>query len=44
MNGEFYFCGPIEFMRNIYKSLEELGVEKSKINFELFAAGEDITK
>lgn len=44
IDGEFYFCGPIEFMRTIYKSLEELGVEKTKINFELFAPGEDITK
>lgn len=44
MNGEFYFCGSIEFMKTVYKSLEELGVEKTKINFELFTAGEDITK
>ena len=44
MDGEFYFCGPIEFMRTVYKSLESLGIEKSRINFELFAAGEDITK
>ena len=44
IDAEFYLCGPIEFMRTIYKSLEELGIEKSKINFELFTAGKDITK
>lgn len=43
-NGEFYFCGPIEFMRTIYKSLESIGIDKSKINYELFTPGEDITK
>lgn len=44
MEAEFYLCGPIEFMRVIYKSLEELGIQKAKINFELFTVGKDITK
>ncbi|WP_294345739.1 FAD-binding oxidoreductase [uncultured Clostridium sp.] len=44
MDGEFYFCGPIEFMRTLYKGLEAMGVEKDAINYELFAPGEDITK
>ena len=43
-DGEFYFCGPIEFMRTIYKGLISMGVEKDYINYELFAPGEDITK
>lgn len=43
-NGEFYFCGSIEFMRTVYKNLEVIGVDKSKINYELFTPGEDITK
>lgn len=43
-DGEFYFCGPIEFMRTIYKSLESIGIDKSKINYELFAPGTDITR
>ena len=43
-DGDFYFCGPVEFMRNIYKNLESMGVETNHINYELFAPGVDITK
>ena len=43
-NAQYYFCGPIEFMRAIYHHLIELGVEKEDIFYELFAPGEDITK
>lgn len=41
---EFYFCGPVEFMRTVYHYLSELGVGVEKIHYELFAPGEDITK
>lgn len=43
-DGEYYFCGPIEFMRTVYHYLIELGVQKENIHYELFAPGEDITK
>lgn len=43
-NGEYYFCGPVEFMRTIYHNLDSMGIEKDKINFEMFAPGVDITK
>ena len=43
-DGDFYFCGPVEFMRTIYKNLESMGVETNHINYELFAPGVDITK
>ena len=44
MDAEFYFCGSVPFMRTIYKGLEAAGVDKSMINYELFAPGQDITK
>ncbi|WP_242945918.1 FAD-binding oxidoreductase [Clostridium sp. DSM 8431] len=43
-DGEFYFCGPVPFMRAMYKGLESIGIDKEKINYELFVSGEDITK
>lgn len=43
-DGEFYFCGPIPFMKSIYKNLISMGVNKEQINYELFGPGEDITK
>ena len=44
MDAEFYLCGSVPFMRAIYKGLRNLGVVESKINYELFAPGEDIKK
>ena len=44
MNGEFYFCGPIPFMKNIYENLISMGIEKEHINYEMFGSGKDITK
>lgn len=41
---EVYFCGPVEFMRSIYRYMIELGIDKEKIHYELFTPGEDITK
>ncbi|WP_141430477.1 NO-inducible flavohemoprotein [Bacillus sp. 03113] len=35
-NTEFYFCGPVPFMKSIYKNLIELGVEKQQIHYEFF--------
>ncbi|WP_316572226.1 hypothetical protein [Neobacillus sp. YIM B06451] len=31
---DFYFCGPVPFMRAIYRSLKELGVNDERIHFE----------
>jgi nitric oxide dioxygenase len=33
---DFYFCGPTPFMKAIYLSLKELGVEEERIHFEFF--------
>ncbi|ACD24510.1 oxidoreductase [Clostridium botulinum] len=43
-DGEFYFCGPVPFMKTIYHNLISMGIEKEYINFEMFEAGVDITK
>lgn len=43
-DGEFYFCGPVPFMKSIYQNLISMGVNKEQINYELFGPGEDITK
>ncbi|AWK52585.1 oxidoreductase [Clostridium beijerinckii] len=43
-DGEFYFCGPIPFMKTIYHNLISMGIEKEYINFEMFETGVDITK
>jgi nitric oxide dioxygenase len=43
-DGEFYFCGPVSFMRDVYHNLIYMGIEKENINYEMFKSGEDITK
>lgn len=43
-DGDFYFCGPVPFMKSVYQNLIAMGVEKEQINYELFGPGEDITK
>lgn len=43
-DGEFYFCGPIPFMKNIYQILISMGIQKEQINYEMFGPGADITK
>lgn len=43
-DGEFYFCGPIPFMKSLYKNLISIGINKEQINYEMFEPGGDITK
>lgn len=43
LDGEFYFCGPVPFMKSLYHKLTDLGVSPEFINYELFAGGVDIT-
>ena len=35
-NADFYFCGPVPFMKAINRSLKELGVDHGRIHFEFF--------
>lgn len=43
-DGEFYFCGPVPFMKAVYHNLISMGIEKEYINYEMFESGTDITK
>ncbi|GGA42495.1 flavohemoprotein [Kroppenstedtia guangzhouensis] len=36
-DADFYFCGPIPFMKVIYRSLLEMGVLEKQIHFEAFS-------
>lgn len=33
---DYYFCGPVPFMKVVYQSLKELGVNEDRIHFEFF--------
>jgi len=35
-NADFYFCGPVPFMKAINRSLKDLGVKEDRIHFEFF--------
>jgi nitric oxide dioxygenase len=35
-DADFYFCGPVPFMKAINRSLKELGVNEARIHFEFF--------
>lgn len=37
LDADFYFCGPPAFMKGIENSLLDLGVDKERINYELFS-------
>ena len=37
LNSDFYLCGPPPFMKAVESILLELGVDNSKINYELFS-------
>ena len=35
-NADFYFCGPVPFMKSVNHALKGLGVSEDRINFEFF--------
>ncbi len=35
-DADFYFCGPVPFMKVMNQSLLDLGVNENRINFEFF--------
>lgn len=39
---DFYFCGPVPFMKMIYKVLKEWGVPSEKIHFEFFGPASEL--
>ncbi|MDQ0199724.1 NO-inducible flavohemoprotein [Neobacillus ginsengisoli] len=36
LDTDFYFCGPVPFMRAINRSLKDLGINEERIHFEFF--------
>jgi nitric oxide dioxygenase len=43
-DGDYYFCGPVPFMKTMYHLIVDLGIPKERIFYELFESGADITK
>ena len=43
-NGDYYFCGPIPFMKFLYDSLIECGISKENIHYEAFGPAKDLSK
>lgn len=41
-NADFYFCGPIPFMRAINRALKDLGVDENRIHFEFFGPADSL--
>ncbi|MCJ8295322.1 MAG: 2Fe-2S iron-sulfur cluster-binding protein [Colwellia sp.] len=39
----FYFCGPKKLIDQILSTAQELGIAKSRLNFERFASNQDVT-
>ncbi|MGL4990254.1 MAG: FAD-binding oxidoreductase [Sarcina sp.] len=42
VNGEFYFCGPLGFMKHIYNTAVGMGVSVSDLNYEMFGPSADL--
>ncbi|GMA65324.1 NO-inducible flavohemoprotein [Alicyclobacillus fastidiosus] len=36
LDAEFYFCGPVSFMKAVYRILKGLGVDDAQIHYEFF--------
>jgi nitric oxide dioxygenase len=43
-DGEFYFCGPLGFMKHIYKALKNMGIKESSIYYEVFGPSADLSE
>ncbi len=43
-DADFYFCGPIPFMKAVYHALKEWGVPEERIHYEFFGPASDLTK
>ncbi|WP_059171688.1 NO-inducible flavohemoprotein [Bacillus sp. FJAT-27445] len=41
-DADFYFCGPVPFMKAIYRALQELGVTEERVHFEFFGPKGDL--
>ncbi|MBP1889250.1 nitric oxide dioxygenase [Clostridium moniliforme] len=43
-DGDFYFCGPLGFMKHIYDTLKEMGISNDSIHYEMFGPSKDLSK
>ncbi|MBB5325875.1 nitric oxide dioxygenase [Anoxybacillus tepidamans] len=43
-HADFYFCGPLPFMKTVYHALKEWGVPEENIHYEFFGPAGDLTK
>ncbi|WP_024614846.1 hypothetical protein [Clostridium sp. Ade.TY] len=41
-DGDFYFCGPLGFMKHIYDTLKGMGVKDDSIHYEMFGPSKDL--
>jgi len=41
-SADFYFCGPIAFMKHVAKLLRARGVARDQIHFEVFGPSLDV--
>lgn len=41
-DADYYFCGPLPFMKAIYAQLKALGVADERLNYEVFGPGESL--
>lgn len=44
LDAKVYLCGPVEFMRSMYKYLTDIGVLSDNIYYESFVPGQNISK
>jgi len=41
---QFYFCGPLAFMRAVYRQLKNWGVEDARLHYELFGPHQSLSE
>lgn len=43
-NADYYFCGPLPFMKAVYHCLRDLGIHEQQIHFEFFGPAAELTE
>lgn len=41
-DGEFYFCGPLGFMKHVYNTLRGMDISEEAINYEMFGPSKNL--
>ncbi|MEH6579743.1 MAG: NO-inducible flavohemoprotein [Amphritea sp.] len=42
-DAEYYFCGPVPFMKAIYRQLKQLNIKEEQLHYEVFGPGEALS-